>query len=86
MAILVEGEPVDSFPLSIRFEKVNGKMVEREPLAADVRASSLKESLKKLNNEKHRILAPMLNVNYEVSKECYYRFFFRKWRSIRSCL
>jgi len=69
LAILVEGEPVDSFPLSIRFEEVNGKMIEKEPLAADVRASSLKESLKKLNNEKHRILAPMLNVNYDDLKQ-----------------
>ncbi len=69
LAILVEAEPTDSFPLSLRFEEVDGKTVEREPLAADVRATSLNESLKKLNNEKHRILAPMLNVNYDDLKQ-----------------
>lgn len=69
LAILIEGEPVDSFPLALRFEEIDGKKVEREPLAADVRANSLNESLKKLNNEKHRILAPMLNVNYDDLKQ-----------------
>lgn len=69
LAILIEGEPVDSFPLALRFEEIDGKTIEREPLAADVRATSLNESLRKLNNEKHRILAPMLNVNYDDLKQ-----------------
>ena len=69
LAILIEGEPADSFPLALRFEEIDGKTVEREPLAADVRATALNESLKKLNNEKHRILAPMLNVNYDDLKQ-----------------
>jgi WD40 repeat protein len=69
LAVLVEGEPKDSFPLSLRFEKIDGQTVEREPLAADVRAGSLKDSLKKLHNEKLRILAPMLKVNYDDLKQ-----------------
>lgn len=69
LAILVEGEPTDSFPYSLRFETISGKEVEREPLAADVRALTVNDSLKKLNNEKLRILAPMLGVNYDDLKQ-----------------
>ena len=69
LAILVEKEPIDSFPYSLRYEIIDGVQVEREPLAADVRATSIQESIKKLNNEKLRILAPMLGVNYDDLKQ-----------------
>ncbi len=65
LPILVEGEPDQSFPPQVRFEEVDGRIVEIEPLAADVRGADLSESLKKLQNEKLRILAPMLGVNYD---------------------
>ncbi len=65
LAVLAEGEPEDAFPQQLRFIEVEGKQVELEPLAADVRGNSTAESLKKLNNEKLRILAPMLGVNYD---------------------
>ena len=69
LTILTEGEPEDSFPEELRFREEKGVMVEAEPLAADVRAESLERSLQKLNNEKLRILAPMLGVNYDELKQ-----------------
>ena len=69
LAILVEGEPEASFPEQIRFEYRGGKLIENEPLAADVRASNIQDALKKLNNEKLRIMAPMLDVRYDDLKQ-----------------
>ena len=69
LAILVEGEPEASFPEQIRFEYRDGKPIENEPLAADVRADNVQDSLKKLNNEKLRIMAPMLGVRYDDLKQ-----------------
>jgi WD40 repeat protein len=65
LAVLAEGEPDEAFPPQLRFIEVDGRQVELEPLAADVRAATTAESLKKLKNEKLRILAPMLGVNYD---------------------
>lgn len=66
LTVLAEGEPQDSFPELLRFETdENGKRVEREPLAADVRGTDLAESLKKLKKEKYRILAPMLGTSFD---------------------
>ncbi len=65
LPILVEGEPDEAFPPQLRYEEVNGRVVEIEPLAADIRADSTAGSLKKLKNEKLRVLAPMLGVNYD---------------------
>ena len=69
LTILVEGEPQDAFPEVLRFVTVNGQTIEKEPLAADVRASSIKESLKKLESEKLRLLAPILGVNFDDLKQ-----------------
>ena len=69
LTVMVEGEPKDSFPEALCFETVDSVTVEREPLAADVRADSLDASLKKLKNEKLRILAPILGVNYDDLKQ-----------------
>ncbi len=41
LPILVEGEPDESFPAQLRFEEVDGRTVEIEPLAADVRAATV---------------------------------------------
>ena len=65
LAILVDGSPADSFPQQLRYQEYNGTKVELEPLAADVRAADLAGSLKKLKTEKLRLLAPMLNVNFD---------------------
>ena len=69
LTVLTEGEPADSFPEQLRFKEVDGTRVEIEPLAADVRSDTLEGSLKKLNAEKLRILAPMLGVNFDDLKQ-----------------
>ena len=66
LTLLVEGEPADSFPAQVLTAvKEDGTVAEVEPLAADVRAATASGSLKKLKNEKLRILAPMLGVSYD---------------------
>ena len=66
LTVLVEGEPKDSFPDMIRYAYgPDGMATEIEPLAADMRAATAAGSLKKLKNEKLRILAPMLGVSYD---------------------
>ena len=66
LTVLTEGEPQDSFPKELQFredEEGNPKPV--EPLAADVRAASVAEMLKKLKGEKLRLFAPILGVTYD---------------------
>ncbi|MCQ2530161.1 MAG: toll/interleukin-1 receptor domain-containing protein [Lachnospiraceae bacterium] len=69
LTVLVDGEPEEAFPEALRFEEIDGVRIEKEPLAADVRADSVEESIKKLQNEKLRIFAPMLGVNYDDLKQ-----------------
>ena len=74
LAVLVEGEPEDSFPEELLYAEeyflypdgtqgVNKKAI--EPLAADVRGSSKKEMLKALKTELLRLAAPMFSVSYD---------------------
>ncbi len=74
LAVLVEGEPSDSFPeqLLYKTEEVideNGekRTIKRavEPLAADVRGANNKEVLKAMNLEMLRLLAPMFGVSFD---------------------
>ncbi len=65
LTVLADGEPENAFPEVLRYEEKDGIKREIEPLAADVRADSVSESLKKLGNEKLRILAPMLGVAFD---------------------
>ena len=65
LAVLVRGEPEDAFPRQLRFMETEGGTVELEPLAADVRAESVPDALKKLRREVLRVLAPMLGVSYD---------------------
>ena len=70
LTILAEGEPENSFPELLRFrEDEAGNRVPVEPLAADVRAGTLSGNLKKLKNEKLRILAPMLGLSFDDLKQ-----------------
>lgn len=69
LALIVEGERDDSFPEQLRFKEIDGKRIEVEPLIGDVRAESVNESLKKLGSEKLRILAAMLDVNFDELKQ-----------------
>lgn len=65
LTLLVSGEPEESFPPQLRFVIKDGVTVEIEPLAAEVRAASRGERLKKLKVEKLRIIAPMLSVGFD---------------------
>ena len=66
LTVLVAGEPEESFPPQLRFIKdAAGETLEREPLAADVRATSLAQTLAKVKREKLRLLAPMLGVGFD---------------------
>ena len=65
LTLLTEGEPENAFPEELRFRTVDGKTVETEPLAADVRAANLAGALKKLRKEKLRIIAPILGVQFD---------------------
>ena len=62
LTVLVEGEPKDSFPEMVRYaENADGTVGEIEPLAADVRGATLGESVKRLKNEKLRLLMQKFN-------------------------
>lgn len=63
--VLVSGEPRDSFPPQIIWRETENGREEVEPLAADVRGD-LKKQLK---TEKLRIIARMLNLNYNDLKK-----------------
>jgi len=66
LAVLAAGEPAQSFPDILRFDIMpDGRRVEREPLAADLRASSTLQMKRKLKVEKFRILAPILGVAFD---------------------
>ena len=74
LAVLVEGEPVDSFPDILRFEElevtdadgnVHIEKREVEPLAADVRGKDKKEVLKQIKSELLRLVAPIIDCNYD---------------------
>ncbi|MCM1063880.1 MAG: TIR domain-containing protein [Eubacterium sp.] len=73
-AVLIEGEPEDSFPEELLYEEETiqhpdgtAETVRRqlEPLAADIRGRTKREMLKALRTEKLRLLAPMFSLNYD---------------------
>ncbi|MDO4976614.1 MAG: TIR domain-containing protein [Eubacteriales bacterium] len=57
LPILIDGEPEEAFPLRL--------LEEGEPFAADIRSASKKETLKKLESEVYRIIAPVLYCQYD---------------------
>ncbi len=63
LAVLVEGEPADSFPKELLYDEKTKKAV--EPLALDCRGASKKEVLANLKKELLRLIAPMFNLNYD---------------------
>ena len=76
--VLIEGEPSDSFPDEVTYDEEeiilkNGKTKKEkklvEPLAADVRGIDNKEVLKKIKEEKLRLIAPMYNLDYDDLKQ-----------------
>lgn len=76
--VLIEGEPADSFPEEVCYDEIettdkNGKKKKTrkpvEPLAADVRGINKKEVLKRIKEEKLRLIAPMYNLDYDDLKQ-----------------
>lgn len=74
LAVLIEGEPEESFPEELLYAEetvtepdgsVNTIRRAVEPLAADIRGGSRREMLKSLRTEKLRLLAPMFSLNYD---------------------
>lgn len=74
LAVLIEGEPDESFPEVLRYDEKevtdsDGNphtiRVDVEPLAADVRGKDKDEVLKQIKNELMRLVAPMLGCNYD---------------------
>ena len=74
LPVLIEGEPEDSFPEELCPPTQEGSASEEPaasggllpmPLAADVRAASPRESLRRLRKEKLRILSPLLGCSYD---------------------
>lgn len=78
LAVLIEGEPMDSFPPELRQINVqktdeNGQLYwtkeDIEPLAADVRGASKKQVFRLLKKEVLRLVAPILGCSYDDLKQ-----------------
>lgn len=73
LALLIEGEPAESFPHQLTHVMSlggpegtpQGVLETIDPLAADIRASTRPKSLKLLATEKLRLLAPMLGCRFD---------------------
>lgn len=66
LTLLVSGEPSESFPENLLHEKLSdGTVVEHEPLAADVRSSTIIGMRKLLKVEKLRIFAPIAGCAFD---------------------
>ncbi len=66
LAVLIEGEPDESFP-SLLLSDEEGNPV--EPLAADVRGISKRETDRKLKTEVMRLASPLLGCSYDDLKQ-----------------
>ncbi|MBQ7535153.1 MAG: hypothetical protein IJT43_05975, partial [Stomatobaculum sp.] len=66
IALITGGRSGERFPYALLHEtKPDGTVVDREPLAANISAPTLREQKKKLEVEKLRILATILGVAYD---------------------
>lgn len=77
-AVLVEGEPAESFPEELLYREktvthpdgsTETVKEEMEPLAADVRGKNKRDVLKVMKTEKLRLIAPMLGVGFDDLKQ-----------------
>ena len=93
IAVLVSGEPKESFPdvicrkiktISDIYGEMHTVTVPVEPLAADVRGKNKKESLKKLNVEMLRLLACMLRCPYDSLKQRHKEYIIKRTTFIAS--
>jgi len=69
--LLIDGEPQESFPIPLlkRHSATDLFTEALEPLAADIRADSLRESIRILKTEKLRIIAAMIGRSYDELKQ-----------------
>jgi hypothetical protein len=75
LTILIDGDPKDAFPFSLRFvpyryiDNATGKIIEKEieiePLAADIRSRSKRRTMKLLKTEILRIIAPLTDTTFD---------------------
>lgn len=65
IAVLLEGEPSESFPKLLTDYDENGKHIHIEPLAVDIRGESKKEILKNIDLQKFRIISSLIGCNYD---------------------
>lgn len=87
LTVVIKGEPDDVFPEilceDIKYEKdEQGNLcphkVSVEPLAADIRAATQKQSLRKLRSEILRLLAAMLGCPYDALKQRHRQYMLRR--------
>ncbi len=95
LAVLVEGEPKDSFPeqllyrvKTITFEDGETRTIKEptEPLAADVRGKTKKQIRNQIRTELLRLLAPMLQCSYDDLKQRHKERRFRRILTLASCI
>ncbi|WP_170291778.1 TIR domain-containing protein [Heliobacterium mobile] len=88
LALLIEGEPAESFPKQLcNIERtfiddngaVNRTSVEIEPLAADIRATSFRKSMALLKTEKLRLIAPIIGCTFDDLKQRHRERQIRQW-------
>ncbi|MBP1584075.1 MAG: hypothetical protein ILP17_00065 [Lachnospiraceae bacterium] len=66
LSLLVSGGSKNSFPEELKYEeRPDGTVVEHEPLAANISAENISDSLKKLKVEQLRLFAPILGVSFD---------------------
>jgi hypothetical protein len=91
MALLIEGDPTESFPLPLRQVRrpvagpdgtVQEVVEDAEPLAADIRGRDLADALRRLKTEKLRLLAPIFGCGYDDLKQRHREQFLRRWNLI----
>ena len=91
LALLIEGEPEQSFPSLLREERRStfeidgerrGWLDVIEPLAADIRAPSLSQSLRLLKTEKLRLIAPIIGCSFDDLKRRHRERIVRYWGAV----
>lgn len=87
LALLIEGEPAEAFPEQLRFVHKEGidengniqeKIIEVEPLAADIRGNNLGEMRKHLKTELLRLISPIFHCSYDDLKQRHRERFIRR--------
>ncbi|MBR6669616.1 MAG: toll/interleukin-1 receptor domain-containing protein, partial [Ruminococcus sp.] len=65
IAVLIDGKPETAFPASLTSTIIDGEECAVEPLAAEIKGNSVKDSLKKLKTKYLKIVARFLDCEYD---------------------